>query len=218
MPLAAAGHDVVAVDFDAAMLDRARAAWGRATGRGDPAQPSSRGGTLTIIEHDLTTLDIPTRFGLAILAFNSLLLLDGRAAQERALNVMRAHLTPGGRAVIDVWLPTADDLSLYDGRETLDWVRTDTESSTRVAKTTQATYDQTTRTAHVVTTFDEAREGAPEVMTTREDRICFVGADELVALAAGAGLELVTLAGDYAMTRLSDASERVVLIARVARA
>lgn len=188
------------VDNDAAMLERARLAWADATqGRG----------TLTLLEHDLTTLSLPTRFDLVILALNSLLLLDGRAAQARALQVMRAHLAPMGRAVIDVWLPDGDDLALYDGRQVLDWVRTDPLTGERVAKSWSATYDAVAREATMSSTFEtEAGDRA-----TRCDVISFVGAAELLELAQEAGLEPESVLGDYSGTIWSDASERVVLIA-----
>jgi SAM-dependent methyltransferase len=211
VPLAVAGHHVTAVDNDPQMLDRARAAWARAVG-------ARGGGALTLIEHDLTTLRLGERFGLVIVALNSLLMLDGRGAQRRALEVMRAHLAPDGRAVIDAWLPAPDDLALYDGRQVLDWVRTDTEIGVRVAKTTAARYEPDTRTATVITTFDVGRDDAPSRRVTRQDRICFIAANELIALATAAGLTPETIAGDYDMTRLSDRSERIVLVARAAPA
>ena len=211
VPLAAAGHAVTAVDNDPQMLDRARLAWAKAAGAG-------RGGTLTLIEHDLTTLRLNARFGLVVLALNSLLLLDGRAAQLRALEVMRSHLAPEGRAVVDVWLPSAEDLALYDGRQALDWVRTDHETGARVAKSWSATYDRATHTATVSTRFEGSADGAEGTRVERQDEIRFVGAQELLALAGQAGLIPETLAGDYDMTPLADESERIVLVARVAPA
>ena len=192
------------------MLDRARARW---AGSGPPG----RAGTVSLLEHDLTTLELSDRFGLVFVALNSLLLLDGRAAQERALSVIRAHLAPGGRAVVDVWLPAAEDLVLYDGRRVLEWVRTDAETGERVAKTTVALYEPTTRRATLTTTFDAERaegDGLAARRIIREDVITFIGKDELLAAAARAGLEPVTLAGDYHLSPWSDASERVVLICR----
>jgi SAM-dependent methyltransferase len=207
VPLAAAGHEVTGVDSDAAMLDRARAAWER-------VGPGGRGGKLRLVERDLVTLELGARFDLVILALNSLLLLDGRAAQQSALHVMRAHLAPKGRAVVDVWLPTRDDLELYDGRQMLDWIRTDPQTNERVAKTTIAQYDTATGTATLSTTFDVGRDDAPSRSTSRTDAISFIGAAELLELARSAGLAPEEVLGDYARAPWSEASERIVLIAR----
>jgi SAM-dependent methyltransferase len=127
VPLAAAGHSVTAVDRDPNMLDRARRAWKR-----HPARKA--GGSLKLIEHDITLLDLEDRFDLVIVALNSLVLLDGQAAQEAALRTIARHLAPGGRAVVDVWLPDDGDLELYDGRLMLEWVRRDPDSGAWVAK------------------------------------------------------------------------------------
>jgi SAM-dependent methyltransferase len=202
--LAAAGHDVTGVDNDAAMLDRARAKWQSSVTGGAPG----RTGSLTLIEHDLLTLDLPHRFDLVFVALNSLLLLDGREPQQKALKAMRRHLAPGGRAVLDVWLPTNEDLALYDGREVLEWVRTDPETGERVAKTSSATYDPSANTALLTTTFDG------EGRIARQDKISFIGARELVDMASAAGLEPETVAGDYDLSPWSEASERVVLVLR----
>ena len=39
-----------------------------------------------------------------------------RREQAEAVATLAAHLAPGGLAVVDAWLPDADDLSRYDGR------------------------------------------------------------------------------------------------------
>ena len=187
------------------MLDRARSAWARA---------SSGTGSLTLIEHDLTTLDLAERFDLVMLALNSLLVLPGSAAQERALRVMRAHLAPGGRALVDVWLPTKDDLELYDGRQVLDWIRTDPDTNERIAKTTVARYDAATGTAQLSTTFDIAGDTGQSRSISRTDTITFITKDDLLVAAKRVGLEPVSVLGDYTGTAWSEASERVVLIAR----
>lgn len=204
VPLAAAGADVTGVDNDPQMLDLARTKW----------QRSSAAGRFNLIQHDLTTLALEQQFALVFIALNSLLLLNGRAAQERALKVMRAHLSPGGRAVVDVWLPTADDLALYDGRPALEWLRTDTETGERVAKTTIARYEAATHTATLTTIFDVARLEGAERRITREDEISFITRDDLVAAARNAGLQPETIAGDYKLNPWTEASDRVVLVLR----
>ena len=77
VPLAGAGHEVVAVDHDPAMLDRARDAW---SGR-----PAGSGGSLELVEADLLGVDLGARFDLVILALNGLLLMGTAARQAGAL-------------------------------------------------------------------------------------------------------------------------------------
>ena len=206
VPLAAVGHNVTAVDRDGRMLARARRAWKKA--RPEPL------GKLDLIERDVTELRLERRFGLVILALNTLLVLGDRSAQRKALQVMARHLAADGRAVIDVWLPSPDDLALYDGRVVLDWVRRDPEADQWVAKSSSARYSPATQRATVTTLFDTWSDGDQSRRTMRVDEIAFVGASELVLLAEAAGLIVETQAEDYEMTPLSSSGERIVLVAR----
>jgi SAM-dependent methyltransferase len=100
VPLASAGFEVTAVDYDPAMLARAAAA-ARAAG----PQVERR---LDLVEADLLGLAIPggPRYRLAILALNSILLMGSIDNQKAALETMARHLEPGGIAVVDAWLST----------------------------------------------------------------------------------------------------------------
>ena len=67
---------------------------------------------------------------------------------------MAAHLAPGGLAVVDVWLPDADDLARYDGRLGLEYVRADPETGSTVTKLASALHDAATG---VVRSHDDLR-------------------------------------------------------------
>jgi SAM-dependent methyltransferase len=208
VPLALAGHQVVALDNDQAMLDRAAVAWERRRGR----RPASR---LRLVLADLTTARLGERFGMAFLALNSLLLLEGEAAQAAAFRTIVAHLEPGGLAVVDVFLPDADDLALYDGRLLLEWVRDDDETGERVMKLVSARHDAATATVELTQVFDAIPpEGGPVSRTVRVDRLRLVSARELVLLAEAAGLVVESLAGDHQATPFGTGAERAVLTAR----
>lgn len=100
IPLARAGTRVVGVDISAAMIERFRAKLTDET-------PHVRT-NIELVQQDITQLDLEGRtFALAILAFNSLLLLTDRRAQQAALACAARHLAPGGRLAIDVVNPLA---------------------------------------------------------------------------------------------------------------
>ena len=213
VPLASAGREVVGLDHNPDMLDRARSRWAATP------QPGGSGASLELVDADITTWLPDRRFGLVALALNSLLLLDRETEQERALATIAAALAPHGRAVIDIWLPSPDDLALYDGRLILDWVRPDEQTGEIVTKTTSARYSAAARTAEITSFFDAWRagdegRGATPGRVMRRDRISFLTATELVRLAEDAGLVPETLAGDYEMGPLADDSDRLVLICR----
>ena len=205
VPLAAAGHDVTAVDVDPAMLARAR---DRATAA---ALQDSR---LELVEADLLRLSPPDppRHALAFIALNSLMLLASRDAQRAALRVLAAHLRPGGIAAVDAWIPDADDLARFDGRVFLEWVREDPLSGYLVTKSGSALHDATSGTLVLSAIFDEARQGEAPRRWVRQDLLRLIQPDELAAFAEEAGLRVELIAGGYDLTPLGPGSERAILI------
>jgi SAM-dependent methyltransferase len=100
--LARKGHRVTGLELSAAMLERARARTARL-----PAEMRPR---LEWVQGDMTRFDLPgRRFGLIFVAYNSFWLLDRERAQEACLRAVARHLAPGGRLVLDVFPPNADD-------------------------------------------------------------------------------------------------------------
>ncbi len=207
VPLAAAGTRVTGVDIDPAMLARAQA-------RAAAAGPATVG-RLTLVEADLVELRLPDagRFGLAFIGLNSLMVLPSRAAQRAAIGVMADHLAPGGVAVVDVWLPDADDLARFDGRVILEWPRTDPETGEIVTKAGSAQHDAASGTVTLTTIFEAAKQGQPARRWVRRDRLRLVSADELRAFAEEAGLAVEVLAGGYDLGGFGPGSERAILVA-----
>ena len=214
VPLAAAGHVVVGIDDDPAMLARAEA---RAAATRPPRQ------RLRLVRHDMVEVgrgdvglgtSAADGAGLAILGLNSILLLADRARQRAVLGTMAGLLRPGGLAIVDVWLPAVEDLARFDGRLSLEWLRVDPASGREVTKTAAAWYDETTRVVTLVTMFEEGPPGAAPVRWTRSDAMRLIGADELRAFAEDAGLVVEQLAGDHELGPFGPGSERAVLVAR----
>lgn len=211
VPLAADGHDVTGVDLDAAMLARARRAAdaaGKATAR-----------RLRLVEGDARTIRLDGAgtagtFHLAFIPLNSIFLMGGRVDQAAAVATLAAHLAPGGLAVVDAWLPDAEDLSRYDGRLVLEWVREEPGTGRTVTKIGSAVFDQTTGVVRLTTMFEAGLPGEAPVRWVRVDRLRLVSPDDLVGFAEAAGLVVETLAGDYDLGELAPGADRVVLIAR----
>lgn len=212
LPIATAGYDVVGVDIDRAMLDRARARIA-----GTDRDVAAR---LRLVQADLIACDrldaVATDgpYELAILGLNSILLLATMTAQRAALSTMARLLAPGGVAVVDAWQPSPADLVAFDGRLSLEWLRTDPDNGREVTKQLAAWYEHLHRTVTLSTIFDEGLPGEPPARWVRQDTLRLVSADELVAFAEAAGLEVEQLAGDYDLGPLQPGSDRVVLVAR----
>ncbi|MGD0019850.1 MAG: class I SAM-dependent methyltransferase [Candidatus Limnocylindrales bacterium] len=211
VPLARAGYEVTAVDIDPAMLARLR----RRLAETVEAEPEVRG-RVHPVEGDLVGLELPGGpvFGLAILALNSVLLLDSRDRQRAALETMARYLVPGGVAVVDVWLPAADELARYDGRLSLEYARTDPETELVVTKTVSAEHEPTRGHVELTAIYEEGEQGGPPRRWVRHDRLRLLGPDELSEMAEAAGLIVEVLAGSYDLEPLVNHDERAILIAR----
>lgn len=212
IPLAEDGYDIVGVDLDPAMLARARARLAMAG-----ARAAKR---IELVECDLTEAHTSTAvtaagpYRLAILALNSILILNTPERQRAALRAMAGLLAPGGIAVVDTWIPVPADLTAFDGRLSLDWLRTDPETGLDVTKQSAAWFDPVARVVTLVTLFDEGRPGEAPVRWTRTDVLRFVTVDELISYATDAGLQVEQVAGDHELNPLSPGSDRAVLLAR----
>jgi SAM-dependent methyltransferase len=211
VPLAEDGYHVVGVDLDPAMLERART---RMTSAGKRVADR-----IELIECDLTEAASNTAvraagpFQLAILALNSILILNTPESQRAALRSMAGLLAPGGLAVVDTWIPVPADLTAFDGRLSLDWVRADPETGNVVTKQSAAWFDPVSRVVTLATLFDEGRPGEPPVRWTRNDVLRFATVDELISYATDAGLQVEQVAGDHELNPLSPGSDRAVLLA-----
>lgn len=208
IPLAAAGFEVTAVDIDAAMLGRLSKA---AADLGPSA--SER---IQVVPADLIGLRLPgrARFRLAILALNSILLLATREAQVAAIETLARHLATGGLAVVDVWLPSADELARYDGRIGLEYVRVDPATGLVVTKTTAAQHEPATGRVILTAIYEESEQGGAARRWIREDILRLVNADDLRAMAESAGLEVEIVAGDYNLNPIGPHDDRAILVAR----
>jgi SAM-dependent methyltransferase len=206
VPLALAGHHVTGVDRDPAMLERARAAAGRARAARD---------RLVLVEADIVELRLPDAgtFRLGFVALNSFLLLATRGAQREALETLHRHLSPGGVAVVDVWQPDAEDLARFDGRLILEYAGRPSDGGRVVTKMGSAIHDPSTQTVTLTAIYDEGRPGQPAARWVRTDRLRLVSADELRAMAEDVGFEVETVAGGYGLEPAGPAGERAILVA-----
>ena len=211
VPVANAGHAVTGVDNDPWMLARAR--------RMADEWLGAEADRVSLHEADVRTVRLPQAggFGLAFLALNSLLVLETAGDQLAAVRAMAMHLRPGGLAVVDVWLPDADDLGRFDGRLTLQYVRRDPETGNLVTKLVAARHDHTNQSVELTNVYDEGRPGQPPVRWVRQDRLRLVSPDELRSLAEQAGLETQVIAGSDNLDPIGPASDRAILIAEKPR-
>jgi hypothetical protein len=98
----------------------------------------------------------------------------------------------------------------------MEWLRDDSETGERVAKSASALHDAATATVTLTQLFDAwPPKGGALRRVSRVDALHLLGADELAAMAASAGLAVERLAGDHQMGDFGPGAERTVLVARL---
>jgi SAM-dependent methyltransferase len=209
IPLALAGHRVVGVDHDEAMLARARRRWRAVRGH----IPADR---LDLHEGDFTSFRAAGRFTLAFIAVNTFLLTDDDRARLALLAAMREQLAPGGCAVVEVSTPDEEELAGFDGRLQLEWLRHDPETGDLVAKLVSARHDPETSSVALTQLFEwTPGQGGLLSRVIRTDTLHLLPAEHLGELALQAGFASVDLRGDHLSIPYGTGSHRAILIARL---
>ncbi len=209
IPLALAGHRVVGVDHDAAMLARARTRWRSVRG------PIGHD-RLNLHVGDLASFRHPQRFDMVFIAVNTFLLAKDDAARLAVLAAMHDQLRPGGVAAVEVSTPDEDELASFDGRLQLEWLRHDPESGDLVAKLASARHDPDASAVSLCQIYEwTPSHGGPLSRVARTDTLHLVSAARLVDLATEAGFGDVVVWGDHLSIPYGPGSHRAILVARL---
>ncbi len=176
IPLAAAGHHVVALDDSAAMLERLRAKLVVATGEVIPLLADAAGPEVP---------DGP--FDVVLGAFDFLSNLHDHDTQARCLGIAASRLAHDGVLIVDGVVPHA-------GVPAGVWRRMATRTPVRAGavvliETVAVGGSPVVSGAHVEATRGTAR--------TRKWRLCLTGPDLLDRLASASGLQLLARTGGW---------------------
>ncbi|MDQ2750759.1 MAG: class I SAM-dependent methyltransferase [Pseudonocardiales bacterium] len=98
IPLAELGVSVTGIELSAPMLDRLRT----------KAQEAA----IPVVVGDMTTVSAPGEYTLVYLVYNTISNLLTQAEQVACFRNAARHLTPGGRFVIELWVPELRKLAL----------------------------------------------------------------------------------------------------------
>jgi hypothetical protein len=189
LPLRAAGVDVHGVDASPAMVERLRAKPG--------------GDRIPVVVGDFAEVLPAGPFAVVFAAFNTLLNLTAPGALERCLGLVRERLRPGGRLVVEAFVPADDpapsgvDVRRVDGDEVV-------LSVFRRAPGTDVVRGS-------LVSISEA--GGVRL---RPWSIRTIGPDELDGLARAAGFEVEARHGGWRGEPFDDASDRYVVRYRTA--
>lgn len=112
LPLSARGLEVHGIDASEAMVRRLR------------AKPGS--GRISVTMGDFADVDVGGRFALVFVVFNTLFALLSVDEQRRCFANVAAHLSPGGRFVVEAFVP---DTSRFERHHHLEVTALDTDGA-----------------------------------------------------------------------------------------
>ncbi len=140
--LAKAGHEVVALEPSAEMIKR-----------GQARLKAERLSGVTYVQDDMRSVRLDRQFPLIIAPFNTLMHLYTLSDQDAALQIVRAHLAPGGRFAFDLYTPNFNELGVL--RLEPEWADVGGENSELFLLQTHDPDAQTLTSHYFLDTTDE---------------------------------------------------------------
>ena len=203
IPTARAGRDVIAVDLSPAMLDEARK-------RAAEAGVADR---ITFVEYDMRDYVAPQPVELVTIPYRSFLHMATSEDQLACLDSVRRSLQPGGRLILNVFVPDPAFVAAQDGRRNLHGEFTD-EKGRRCELWVTPEYEVTTQNITIRATV-EAYEGERLVETTEAALyVRMIYRYEMEHLLARSGFDVEALYGDFDERPLTEDCREMIWVAR----
>ena len=199
IPLAEAGHRVVGIDVDPAMLQQAE------------VKRDAVGLSIELIEADALTLNLARQFDRVVLLFNTLLAFTTIEKQDALLEAIKNHLRPGGRFWVDIFFPNLPLLAEghADGIEPhVFYAPTLGRSVFRETEVRQDLADQIQHVTYHYLWHDDAGE---ECRAENAFDLTWMFPRELSLLLARHGLKIARSFGGYDGGPLHDESQRIIV-------
>ena len=147
LALAAAGIDVTGVDLSQGMLAQAR--------RKAATLPAAAQRRLTLVEQDMSALELDRRFSFAFVPFRSFQHLLTSSAQKKTLEAIHRHIEAGGRLVLHLFDPRLD-LLIEQGTTPPTQSGTDARTGRRyIGEIVQTRFDHLAQTRHDLWRYTE---------------------------------------------------------------
>ena len=202
LPLAQDGYAVTGVDTSAAMLAIAR----------DRLQENGLSGRVTLVQQDVSALNLGQKFRLAFIALGSFGHIATRKTQQLTLTAVRAHLSPGGTFIVDIsnadarYMEGLGSHILHQGT----WRRDDGTLLTHFVSPTSATDSHLLELTHF---YDQHSQGGTVQRTTVTTHLYLFERSEIELLLEQAGFVVKDVYGDYDFGPYQLESPRMICIA-----
>ena len=206
LPLAQGGREVVGLDASTAMLDRARQKLSNSR--------LAKGGSLELVEGDMTAFDLGKRFGMILVAADTFQHLLTTKQQQACLECVARHLEPNSIFAFSVRSPASvawDDAGLPSPL-LLDWTRTDPDTGDLVMKVVAGEADPARMVRRQTYIYDRVHEGAVS-RSVFVAELRYSTQAELELLLQHVGLRVTHVYGDYDLTPVG-VGDNLIFVAR----
>jgi SAM-dependent methyltransferase len=203
IPIARAGQQVIALDASHAMLTEGAR---RAAQQGVADR-------ITWIHGDMRTFVADPRVSLAMIPFRSFLHLTTSEDQVAALEAIRRSLIPGGRLILNIFVPDPRHIAANDSVRRLQADFVD-ERGRRCEVWAISSYGGAEQTLTVRAILEVYESGRPVDLVETELHLRMIYRYEMEHLLARAGFEVEALYGWFDRRPFGPLSEEMIWIAR----
>ena len=206
LPLARARHTVIGVDNNAAMLARARTRLATA-----PPEVQRR---VTLVEGDMTRLELRQRAGLVVVPYNTLLHLEPSRALPATLKGIHHYLLPNGQLFVDLPNPFHIAATPDDAQLTLEKVVTDPDSGDVIVQQAASRLADGQQILEITWIYDRSPAGGGAVQRdVIQMAYHYLFPHELQAQLGAAGLQVTAQYGSYSLDPFDEESPRLLVVA-----
>jgi len=199
VPLAAAGHDVTAVELSGPMVERGE----------------RKSGSVGWVVGDMRSVNPGRRYGLAICAFNSLLCLKGIDDALAFLRNAHEHLVPGGLLGVEVSAFSPEELVDPPGGPALHHDFTRVLPNGQLDRFSVSRYDATTQLMEMQLFYERYdASGTLENRRAHDLTIRITHRDELDLMLRLAGFEVEAVFGGFEDEPFTSTSDHLIVLAR----
>ena len=202
VPLAREGYQLTGVDTSATMLNLAQHAL-------EQAKVATQ---CTLVQENMSTLSLGQKFRLAFIALGSFGHVCTRQEQRQTLAVVRFHLTPGGKFILDIsnsdvrYMEQLSGQVLHQGT----WKRDDGALLSHFVSPASSLSRHMLELTHF---YEEHQQGEAVRRTVTTTHLYLFEKTEVELLLEAAGFVITDVYGDYELGPFEHDSPRMIFIA-----
>jgi SAM-dependent methyltransferase len=203
--LGQAGFRVTGIDMSLPML---------AIARQHLAEDSRLDRRVRLVEDDMRTFALRTRFRMALCAINSFMHLMTTADESACVANVYHHLVPGGLFIVDLFNPDLALLLEGGGRLMLDRLLVDQAGPTLVTKMVSAWVDRARQINHITYLYDELQDDGSLKRTVAAISQRYLYRYEMQLLLEKNGFVVENVFGNYELEDYGPESIKMIFVAR----